>query len=67
MTERILVRITVALLSAFSAPLCKGSWHAVGVTEGLYPRPVTAFTPIYCPTIFLRASVSGAKLTPFLL
>ncbi len=37
------------------------------LTEGLYPRQGIAFTPIYCPTIFLRASVSGAILTPFLL
>ena len=27
-----------------SAPLCKGSWQAVGLTEGLYWRPVKAFT-----------------------
>ena len=32
-------------LSANSAPLCKGSWHAVGVTEGLYPRQGIASTP----------------------
>ena len=35
--------------------------------EGLYPRPVTAVAPIYCPTIFFRALVGGAILTPFLL
>ena len=35
----------LAARSAASAPLCKGSWHAVGVTEGLYPRQGIAFTP----------------------
>lgn len=36
-------------------------------TEGLYPRPVIAFTLILCPTISLCVLVSGAILTPFLL
>ena len=32
-------------LAALESQLCKGSWQAVGLTEGLYPRPVIAFTP----------------------
>ena len=43
---------------AASAPLCKGSWHAVGVTEGLYPRPMIAFTPFSWLPLFTRGAVT---------
>ena len=72
MTERIFVRITVALLSANLGSPVQGELDFRLVlqaekTEGLYRRPVIAFTLIFCPTILLCVFVSGTILTPFLL
>ena len=40
----------------------------IGVTERIFLRITVALLSAYlCPTIFLRVSVSGAILTPFLL
>ena len=40
----------------------------IGVTERIFVLIAVALRSAYlCPTIFLRASVTSAKLTPFLL
>ena len=43
--------------------LLKGSWQAVGLTEGLYPRPVIAFTPFSWLPLFIRGAVTPKGFT----